>query len=306
MDLSKEVPTSGKITFLFKVTAPKDPGVYKMRCAMAKDNNFFGEYTDNTVNVSNDTAKNTADADGNNSEVINLRIAETMIAGEKYKVTLTLKNTGNRTWHASEYSDFMISPFTESSDIIYFDWNSTSYYLSSSIEPGQTSDVEFYIVAPTVTGTYGLQWMMKSGSGYFGRKSDRVAIRVVRNSTSQADSRTFNASFIEQSVPNSMTLNEIQEITVTMNNTGSKTWVKGKEKMVMIDSKLTTATINQWNVGYLPLPQNVDPGNSVTFKFTVKPIETGWQYFQCSLMNEDGKLFGSPTQSVEVIVTKRQ
>lgn len=306
IDLSKEVIPSGKTTFLFKVTAPKTPGVYKMRWAMVKDNTFFGEYTDNTVDVNIDTARKNADADGNNSEVISLRIAENMIAGEKYKVTLTLKNTGSRTWHASEYSDFKISPFTEASDIIYPDWNSSSYYLSSSIEPGQTSDVEFYVVAPSNPGTYNLQWMMKSGSGYFGRKTDRVTINVLRNSTSLADARIFNSTFAEQSVPNSMTLNETYEIVITMINTGSKTWVTGKEKMVMIDSKLTQATINQWNVGYLPLPQNVDPGTPVTFKFTVKPIETGWQYFQCSMMNEDGKLFGSPTKSVEVIVTKRQ
>lgn len=306
VDLTKDVVPSGKITFLFKLTAPKTPGVYKMRWAMVKGNNFFGEYTDNTVDVNIDTARKNADADGNNSEVISLRVAETMIAGEKYKVSLTLKNTGNRTWHASEYSDFKISPFTETTDIIYPDWNSSSYYLSSSIEPGQTSDVEFYVVAPSNPGTYGLQWMMKSASGYFGRKTERVTVNVLRNSTSLADARIYNATFAEQSVPNSMTLNETYEIAITMINTGSKTWVTGKEKMVMIDSKLTQATINQWNVGYLPLPQNVDPGSSVTFKFTVKPIETGWQYFQCSMMNEDGKLFGSPTQSVEVIVTKRQ
>lgn len=306
VELTKDVIPSGEVIFLFKVTAPKIPGVYKMRWAMLKDDNFFGEYTDNTVDVNNDTTKKNADAEGNNSEVISLRIAETMIAGEKYKVTLTLKNTGNRTWHASEYSDFKISPFTETSDIIYPDWNSTSYYLSSSIEPDQTSDVEFYVVAPSSPGAYSLQWMMKSGSGYFGRKTDRVTVQVVRNSTSLADERIFNSTFSEQSVPNSMTLNENYEITVTMNNTGSKTWIRGEEKMVMIDPKHTPATINQWNVGYLPLPQNVDPGNSVTFRFTVKPIETGWQYFQCSMMNESGKLFGSPTKSVEVIVTKRQ
>ena len=305
VDLSKDVPPSGKVTFLFNISAPKIPGMFKMQWAMVKNNNFFGEYTDNTVNVTSDSARGTADAEGNNSEIVSLRIAETMIAGEKYKVSLTLKNTGNRTWHASEYSDYKISPFTEPSDIIYSDWNSGSYYLSNSIEPGQTSDVEFYVVAPSDPGNYGLQWMMKSGSGYFGQKTERVAVSVVRNSASQNDSREFNALFIEQKVPNSMTVNELSDVSITMRNTGSKTWIQGNEHLVFVDTKMSLITINLWNAGYIQLPNNVDPGETVTFNFKVKPDETGWQYFQCCMMKEDGKLFGSPTKSVEVIVTKK-
>ena len=306
VDLSKDVPSAGKVTFLFNIVAPKIPGMYKMQWAMAKDNNFFGEYTDNTVNVSIDSAKSTADAEGNNSEIVSLRIAETMTAGEKYKVSLTLKNTGNRTWHASEYSDYKISPFTDPSDIIYSDWNSSSYYLSNSIEPGQTSDVEFYVVAPSNPGNYGLQWMMKGGSGYFGQKTDRVAVSVVRSSASQNDSREFNASFVEQIVPNSMTVNELYEISITMSNTGSKTWIQGNEHLVFVDTKMSLITINLWNAGYIQLPNNVDPGGTVTFKFKVKPDETGWQYFQCCMMKEDGILFGSPSKSVEIIVSKKK
>lgn len=305
VDLSNDVPPAGKVTFLFNIIAPKIPGMYKMQWAMTKDNNFFGEYTDNTVNVSIDSAKSTADADGNNSEIVSLRIAETMTAGEKYKVSLTLKNTGNRTWHASEYSDYKISSYTEPSDIIYPDWNSSSYYLSSSIEPGQTSDVEFYVVAPSNPGNYGLQWMMKSGSGYFGQKTERVAISVIRNSASQNDPREYNASFIEQKVPNSMIVNELSEVSITMSNTGNKTWIQGNEHLVFVDTKMTLITINLWNAGYIQLPNNVDPGGTVTFKFKVKPDETGWQYFQCCMMKDDGKLFGSPTKSVEVIVSKK-
>lgn len=305
VDLSKDVPPAGKVIFLFNIVAPKIPGMYKMQWAMAKDKNFFGEYTDNTVNVTSDSARGTADAEGNNSEIVSLRIAGTMTAGEKYKVSLTLKNTGNRTWHASEYSDYKISPYTEPSDVIYSDWNSSSYYLSNSIEPGQTSDVEFYVVAPSNPGIYGLQWIMKGGSGYFGQKTERVAINVVRNSASQNDSREFNASFIEQNVPNSMTENELSEVSITMRNTGSKTWIQGNEHLVFVDTKMSLITINLWNAGYIQLPNNVDPGGTVTFKFKVKPDETGWQYFQCSMMKEDGTLFGSPTKSVEVIVTKK-
>lgn len=306
VDLTKDVPPAEKITFLFKVKAPDKPDLYKMRWAMVKDNNFFGEYTDKTVKVSSDTVKNTADADGNNSEIIDLRIAESMTSGEKYKVTLTLKNTGNRTWQASEFSDFKISALTEPSDIIYPDWNSSSYYLSNSIEPGQTSEIEFYVIAPSTAGTYNLQWMMRSGNGYFGQKTERVKINVTGNSTVVADSRTYNAEFIKQDIPNSMTINELSDVSITMRNTGSRTWIQGREHLVFIDPKMSLITINLWNAGYIQLPNNVNPGEEVIFKFKVKPDESGWQYFQCSMMKEDGKLFGSPTKSVEVIISKNR
>lgn len=69
--------------------------------------------------------------------------------------------------------------------------------------------------------------------------------------------------------------------------------------------KKNIVTINLWNIGYIQLPENVEPGNLVTFNFKVKPTESGWQYFQCSMMTENGTLFGSPSPSVEVIVTAK-
>ena len=95
----------------------------------------------------------------------------------------------------------------------------------------------------------------------------------------------------------------MQNVSVTVSNTGSKTWVVGSEQLVFIDAKKTPVTINMWNVGYIQLPKNVAPGELVTFDFEVKPTETGWQYFQCSMMTGNGELFGTPSQSVEVIIS---
>ncbi|MBK7158994.1 MAG: hypothetical protein IPH77_10660 [Ignavibacteria bacterium] len=73
----------------------------------------------------------------------------------------------------------------------------------------------------------------------------------------------------------------------------------------MIDAKKSISSLNMWNVGYIQLPNDVEPGSLVTFNFKVKPNETGWQYFQCRMMKDDGTLFGIPSKSVEVIVSKR-
>jgi hypothetical protein len=102
-----------------------------------------------------------------------------------------------------------------------------------------------------------------------------------------------------------MFVNEDNNVSVTMRNTGNKTWIKGNEQLVMIDHNLTLITLNAWGVGYIQLPDNVDPGKTVTFKFKVRPRETGWQYFQMIMMNKDGTNFGAPTEPVEIIVSKK-
>ncbi|MBK7447790.1 MAG: hypothetical protein IPJ45_17555 [Ignavibacteria bacterium] len=131
---------------------------------MTEDFTFFGEYTDNLVNVTGDRVSPVYDNSGNNAEFVSFSIPETMSAGNKYKVRITLKNTGNTVWQSSQENEFKLVSVTGSSDVIYPDWNSSQIYLSNSVEPGQTSDIEFYLSAPVNPGIYTLQWIMKKGN----------------------------------------------------------------------------------------------------------------------------------------------
>lgn len=305
VNLPNDVYPSEKVIFLFNVTAPQTPGVYAFRWAMTEDYTFFGEYTDNLVNVTGERMPPVYDNYGNNAEFVSFSIPETMSAGNKYKVRITLKNTGNTVWHSSPDNEYKLVSVTGSSDAIYPEWNSLQIYLSNSVEPGQISDIEFYLTAPVNPGVYNLQWIMKRGDYYFGQKTNMATVRVTGNSTKDSDPKSYNASFMEQNVPNSMILNEFQDISVTVSNTGTNTWIKDREQLVMIDAKKSVSSFNIWNVGYIQLPRDVEPGGLVTFNFKVKPNEKGWQYFQCSMMKDDGTLFGTPSKSVEVIVSKR-
>ncbi len=201
----------------------------------------------------------------------------------------------------------MIAPVTESKDLTYPDWNTNLIGLSNSISPGQLSEVEFYVTAPANPGVYNLQWMMKKGDYFFGEKSRTVSVNVTGSGSTidLKNPKTYNASFLEQKVPLSMTFNEYQYVSLTVSNTGNKTWIKDNEQLVMIDPKKSVSSLNLWNIGYKQLPHDVAPGGLVTFNFKVKPTEEGWQYFQCSMMTQDGTLFGSPSQSVEVLVSKK-
>lgn len=68
-----------------------------------------------------------------------------------------------------------------------------------------------------------MQWMMKKGDAYFGQKTSTALVNVTGNGNSYSDTKSFNATCMEQNVPNSMTFNEFRDISITMSNTGSKT-----------------------------------------------------------------------------------
>ncbi len=303
VELPQDVYSEDKVTFLFKITAPKTNGTYNIQWAMAKDLVFFGEFTNNIISVGGEFVSPVLDDNENNSEFIGSNIPETMNAGEKYKVGITMKNTGKTEWSSTSSNDgYKIAPVIESSDVTYLQWNSESNYLPSAVQPGQTINIEFYVTAPSDSGNYTQQWIMKKGDNSFGQKSTTVTVSVPGNNNKYTDTKIYNASLIQQSVPITMTLNKTQDIYITLRNTGSKTWIRGNEQLVMIDAKKDLVTLNSWNVGYIQLLENVEPGGVVTFNFQVKPSETGWNYFQCSMMKSDGTLFGNPSQSVEVSV----
>ncbi|HMS32824.1 MAG TPA: NBR1-Ig-like domain-containing protein [Ignavibacteria bacterium] len=305
VEIPHDVFPSDKVIFLFRITAPKTAGDYNFRWAMVKDLQYYGEYTNNIINVSGNNVYTASETGGSNSEFISFSVPERMNAGEKYKVRITMKNTGNTVWLPASSNEYMLTPVVMSSDITYPEWNSTSVLLSNQVEPGSISDIEFYVTAPVNPGVYNLQWVMKKGDAYFGQKTNTAVVNVAGNGNTYNDAKSFNATCMEQKVPNSMSFNEFTDISITMSNTGSKTWIKGREQLVTIDAKKSVVSINLWNVGYIQLPENVEPGSSVTFNFKVKPTESGWQYFQCSMMTEDGNLFGSPSPSVEVIVSAK-
>lgn len=306
VEIPHDVYPSDKVIFLFRITAPKTSGDYNFKWAMVKDLQYYGEYTNNIISVSgNNNNYTVSDPGGSNSEFISFSVPDRMTAGEKYKIRITMKNTGNTVWLPASYNEYMLTPVIMSSDITYPEWNSSSVLLSSQVEPGNISDIEFYVTAPLNPGVYNMQWMMKRGDAYFGQKTSTAVVNVSGNGNSYNDTKSFNATCMEQNVPNSMTFNEFRDISITMSNTGSKTWIKGREQLVTIDAKKSVVSINLWNIGYIQLPENVEPGNLVTFNFKVKPTESGWQYFQCSMMTENGTLFGSPSPSVEVIVTAK-
>ncbi|HMQ69044.1 MAG TPA: NBR1-Ig-like domain-containing protein [Ignavibacteria bacterium] len=299
-----DVNPDEKVMFLFKITAPDETGTYNCRWVMTKNDQFFGEYTAKMVTVKNETGTFSSDDEGNNSRFISIDIPEFMNSGEKYKVTVTMENTGANPWYYTTSGDFKIAPVADSSVMKYSDWNTTEYFLSSTIDTGQISTIEFYVTAPPVAGIYSLRWRMKKNDNYFGQLTDRAYVNVSGNNTGNVDVSRYNSVFVSQDIPQYMYSGQESPVSITFRNTGSRAWVKGYDQLVMIDSNKNLVTINNWRVGYIQLPENVEPGKSVTFKFNVNPLETGWQNFRMIMKTKEG-IFGQPTEMVEIIVSEK-
>ncbi|MBK8983327.1 MAG: hypothetical protein IPM38_13640 [Ignavibacteria bacterium] len=301
VNIPNNVIPGEKAIVIFKIKAPYEPGVYNSKWAMTKDNNYFGEYSINVTKVNGEAVPVVYSVEGNESRFISVSIPENMNAGEKYKVSVSIENTGMYPWNSSE--GYTLAPVQQSAAKVYADWNSTPVALSSTIESGQTSSIEFYVTAPPSAGFYEMQWMMKKGDSYFGQASDKVTVNVSGIiAIKELPPGTNNSSYIKQQIPNSVSFNEELDVFVTMANTGNTAWIKGNEQLVVVDKDLKIQSINPWGIGYIQLPENIPPGKLVTFNFKVKPNEIGLQHFQMMMMDKDGNLFGGPSKSVQVIV----
>ncbi|MBK7160261.1 MAG: hypothetical protein IPH77_17440 [Ignavibacteria bacterium] len=147
-----------------------------------------------------------------------------------------MKNTGNTVWQSSQDNEFKLVLVTGSADVIYPDWNSSQIYLSNSVEPGQTSDIEFYLSAPVnPSSIYTLQWIMKKNTILVRRQTRQLS--ELQETVQGIWILSLTMLPLWNRVSNSMILNESQDISVTVSNTGTNTWKRDREQVVMIDAK---------------------------------------------------------------------
>jgi len=166
-----EVKGSGEYKeFVFRVTPPLEQGVYnfrwQMRWGLGKLN--FGDLTPNVaVTVTQ----------GNDAEFVSQTVPTTMKAGQRYDVSITMRNTGGPTWtRADTYILVPQNPYGNTT------WGAGSARLSSldSIATGQTKTFAFSVVAPTTPGTYNFQRQMRRSNIKlnFGELTPNVVVNV--------------------------------------------------------------------------------------------------------------------------------
>lgn len=221
----------------------------------------------------------------------------TMVPGQSYGVSVSMKNTGRSTWKQGSYS-LKLTNITES---IANTWSISSVDVNSTVSPGNEVVFNFNVIAP-VDGSYNIQWQMANGNAFFGEPSMTVPVRVSGPTPPVViDEISNNSLFVSQQITSTMEAGQTYDVTVTMRNSGSTKWNTGDYKL-KVSTKGADNTLNAWTVANVELSNDIIAGSEVTFNFKVTaPNKSGVYNLQCQLV-KDGTFFGQPSTNVVVNV----
>ncbi len=160
---------------------------------------------------------------------------------------------------------------------------------------GTTSTLASPTKAYSAAGTYNVSLRVRDNSGYWSGYSYTTA--TVSNPTP-----VNNATFVSQSVPTAMNAGQQYSVSVTMHNSGTKTWTAGDLHRLGSQNPQDNAT---WGMTRANVPASVAPGQNATFTFTVTaPTSPGTYNFQWRMLQEGVEWFGGYTENVAVSVTQ--
>src|SRR6266516_2436558 len=131
----------------------------------------------------------------NGATFISQSVPTSMVAGQSYNVSVTMKNTGTNTWtSANLYRLGSQNPQDNGT------WGTSRVALPASVAPGSQVTFNFTVTAPAAPNTYNFQWcMVQDGVMWFGDFTTNVQVTV---SSSNLGSRApHNATQTPWSVP---------------------------------------------------------------------------------------------------------
>ena len=103
-------------------------------------------------------------------------VPDTMVAGQQYTVSVTMKNTGTTTW--SENEQYRLGSQRPQDNAL---WGGRVFlFPGNTVPPGKKQPFGFTVTAPSKPGVYDFEWrMVREGQGWFGENSKNKEIIVV-------------------------------------------------------------------------------------------------------------------------------
>lgn len=128
--------------------------------------------TDNFAQVVTATATTAVTVQTNASQIVSSTVPATMVHGEKYPVTVVMRNAGTTTWSAAD--GYALGPVPEGTT-----WAVNRVPVTGSIAPNANATFSFEVTAPRDVGTYPFQWqVLQEGKESFGAKSTLQNVAV--------------------------------------------------------------------------------------------------------------------------------
>jgi hypothetical protein len=146
VSVPRDVAPGELVTFRFNVTAPGQVGRFPFRWQMVQDSvEWFGEYTvPHSIVVVGDLT----------AQFISQSVPTSMVSGQQYPVSVTLKNTGDTTWEPG--STFLGSRNPQDN----FTWGRNRVPLPYAVGPGGQVTFSFTVTAPAQSGSHNFQWQL--------------------------------------------------------------------------------------------------------------------------------------------------
>ncbi|MCV9385267.1 NBR1-Ig-like domain-containing protein [Reichenbachiella ulvae] len=149
------------------------------------------------------------------------------------------------------------------------------------------------------------QWVIDSGSPVI-LDPTAISTNLVMGGEAASISATYRslnlvngASFVSQSVPAVMEAGQSMTVTVTMNNSGTKTWIAGSH---FLGSQSPQDNVI-WGTSRSVLTQNVAPGVDYTFSINITaPTTVGTYDFQWKMLEDMVEWFDAASPKLDIMV----
>jgi hypothetical protein len=169
--------TDGAGNFNFRVPAG-DFSFYVPKTATHQSFNTQGsEVPAGTLNLQLDVPLRD-DIEGNYAQVLSFSVPTSMVAGQEYTATVTVKNVGNTTWTSTGNKPWRLGS-QGPQDNTTWGMNRVPIPEGQTVQPKDTFTFTITVTAPATAGTYDMQWqMVQDGVQWFGQKTQKLTITV--------------------------------------------------------------------------------------------------------------------------------
>jgi len=108
------------------------------------------------------------------AQIVSQSVPTSMVAGQTYTISITVKNTGTKTWDPASYR---LGSANARDNLT---WGLNRVFLTSSVAPGAQVTFQFTVRAPKTAGTYNFQWqMVEEHVMWFGPLTPNMKVVVV-------------------------------------------------------------------------------------------------------------------------------
>jgi len=228
----------------------------------------------------------------NNAQFISQSgIPDTIMSGQQFNFSITMKNTGTTTW--TDSNNYHIGSQNPQDNLF---WGNTRFALPNDVAPNEEVTITGTATAPSNISPANFQWkMVQDGVEWFGETSELVQIII-------PDAVVNNSEFISQTVPTSLNANEQFSVSLTFKNTGNTTW--SENDLFRLGSKSPDNNLN-WGENRMYLSNPVAPGEEITFtRNLTAPSVSGFYVFQWQMEIEGQGWLGELSAPIEIIITQ--